>query len=297
MAKVDSLPVPGPPRAKTLVLDLLSTLRSGSMPVRALVGAGALFGLEDNGVRVALARLLAQGLVERDERGRYRLGAAAGAIERQVTSWRRLEERLRPWTGSWIVAHGAPRERGERGLRRRGARALRFVGFRALAPGLALRPDNLAGGVPAARETLRGLGLDTAVLIFGARDLEPCVEARARSLWDVRSLEAGYHAACRALARSEARLARLTPSAAMVESFRVGGYAIRQLALDPLLPDEICPAAPRDALVAAMRRYDRLGRAAWAGFRAEHGVRTTRGAQDLRMMEAADTLAAVGGDA
>ncbi len=297
MARADTISVPGAPRAKTLVLDLLSTLRSGSMPVRALIDAGALFGLEGNGVRVALARLLAQGLVERDERGLYRLGAAAGAIERQVTSWRRLGERLRPWTGNWIAAYGAPREDRQRGPRRRSARALRFVGFRLLAPGVALRPDNLAGGVAAVRETLRGLGLDPVVLVLGAGDLEPAVEARARALWDVRALETSYNAACRALARSEARLPRLTSGAAMVESFRVGGHAIRQLALDPLLPEEICPAAPRDSLVAALRRYDRLGRAAWAGFLAEHGVRTGRGAQDLRMMDAADTFAAAGGDA
>ena len=33
------------PTAKSLVLDLLSTLQRGTMPVRALVDAGALFGL------------------------------------------------------------------------------------------------------------------------------------------------------------------------------------------------------------------------------------------------------------
>jgi len=65
------------PSAKSVILDLLSTLRRGSMPVRALIEAGALFGFSGNHVRVTLARLRRSGLVERDERGRYRLGASA----------------------------------------------------------------------------------------------------------------------------------------------------------------------------------------------------------------------------
>jgi hypothetical protein len=91
------------------------------------------------------------------------------------------------------------------------------------------------------------------------------------------------------------RLSSLTPHEAMVESFLSGGRAIRQLALDPLLPDEICPSSGRNALLDAMRRYDRVGRAVWAGFLDHYGVRHARGAQDLRMTDAAATLSAAGG--
>ena len=57
-----------------MILDLLATLKQGSMPVGALVEAGELFGLAANAIRVAVARLLASGEIARDERGRYRLG-------------------------------------------------------------------------------------------------------------------------------------------------------------------------------------------------------------------------------
>jgi phenylacetic acid degradation operon negative regulatory protein len=50
---------------------------------------------------------------------------------------------------------------------------------------------------------------------------------------------------------------------ALVESFLVGGAAIRSLARDPLLPDEIAPGDHRRALTDAMRDYDRRGRALW----------------------------------
>ena len=51
--------------ARSLILDLLSTLRRGTMPVRALVEAGALLGIEENNIRVSLARFYASGRIER----------------------------------------------------------------------------------------------------------------------------------------------------------------------------------------------------------------------------------------
>src|SRR5262245_45204482 len=132
--------------AKSLILDLLSTLRGGSMPVRALVAAGDIFGLEENGMRVALARLLAAGLVERDERGQYRPGSRAEALQREVTSWRTVEDGLRRWQAEWVGVHVGALPRGPRARVAR-TRALRLLGFRELVPGLEIRPDNLAGGV------------------------------------------------------------------------------------------------------------------------------------------------------
>src|SRR5258706_14729642 len=102
------------PTAKSLILDLLSTLKGRSMPVRALVVGAELFQIEENSLRVALARLLAEGTIERDERGEYRMGAAAQAVQQEVVSWRRLEERLLPWNGGWIGVSSAHLRRGSR---------------------------------------------------------------------------------------------------------------------------------------------------------------------------------------
>ncbi len=54
----------------------------------------------------------------------------------------------------------------------------------------------------------------------------------------------------------------------MSESFRLGGEAVRQIVLDPLLPEPIVDVSARRALVEAMQRYDQIGRhywKAWAG--------------------------------
>lgn len=58
----------------------------------------------------------------------------------------------------------------------------------------------------------------------------------------------------------------------MVESFLLGGRVIRELVLDPLLPEPLAPEAERRALVSAMRRYDRAGRRAWASFMTRYGA-------------------------
>jgi hypothetical protein len=58
----------------------------------------------------------------------------------------------------------------------------------------------------------------------------------------------------------------------MVESFELGGNAIRQLALDPLLPDALLPGCERELLLETMLRYDRAGRACWARFLGGFGV-------------------------
>jgi phenylacetic acid degradation operon negative regulatory protein len=281
------------PTAKSLILDLLSTLKGGTMPVSALIQAAELFGIAENSVRVALARLVTAGQVDRDERGRYRLGAQSAPIDRLVTSWRRIGERLRSWDDDWIAVHtaGLPVRPAERAVRRR-ERALRFLGFRELAPGLKVRPDNLRGGLETLRAELEGLGLEAGALVFELRGLDPASDARARGLWDVSELCAGYRQSLGDLAASEQHLQVVSEAEGMVESFLLGGRVIRQLVLDPLLPEPIVPVAERDALVVALRRYDRLGRACWNAFLERHGVLGGRTPADTRIADGASRLAA-----
>lgn len=257
--------------ARSLVLDLLSSLRGDSMPVGGLVAAGRLLDIAENSVRVAVARLLAGGQIERDERGLYRLGAAAAAVDRRIRSWRQLDEQTRRWNGDWVGVHAGP-DRLSRAERRSRERALRWLGFESLAPGLAVRPDNLRTGTRELAAELRHLGLEPDALVFRLGQLETSADARARRLWDVDGLAARYAASLSELARSEARLPGLAADEAMVESFLLGGRVIRELVLDPLLPSAILPTDGRRALVSALRRYDRAGRRCWARFMERFGA-------------------------
>lgn len=261
------------PSPRSLILDLLSTVGRASAPVRALVAAAGLFDIAENSLRVALARLLADGLVERDARGRYRLGLRAAALNEEIRAWRRVEERLVPWSGAWVAVHLAGVEKPPARTRGERARALRVLGFRPLAPGLELRPDNLAGGLDAVRARLASLGLGPAGPVCALERLDTAWEGRARALWDADELVQGYRATRRKLERSAERLKDLPLETAMAESFLLGGAAIRQIVFDPLLPDPIVPAAERRALVAAMRRYDALGRRVWRGWLGDETLR------------------------
>lgn len=257
------------PTAKSLILDLLSTMKGGALPVRALVAAAALFGITENSLRVALARLRAGGMVTSDQPGLYRLGANAEAVNRLTTSWRTIERSLRPWSGAWIAVATSDVPTPPHG---RGARALAFLGFRPLRRDLAVRPDNLVGGVAGVRERLTELGLDPAADVFGLHDLDEVTEARAMRLWDTAAIRLGYRRTLAEIERSERALDEMPREQAMAESFVVGGRAIRQIVLDPRLPDPLVPAAERRALVDAMLRYDRAGRSRWASFLREMGV-------------------------
>ena len=278
------------PTPRSLTLDLLSTLSGGSMPVAALVEAAGLFGIPDGSLRVALARLLADGRVERDGRGRYRLGSASAPLDDLVRSWRRLEERTCAWRGAWLGCWLPPRP--VRGARKRSLRALRLLGFAELREGLYLRPANLRGGLEATRSTLLALLLEPESLTAELGSLDAASERRARALWDGSTLATRYDEVAGRLRASARGLCQRDEAGAMVESFLLGGEAIQCLVQDPLLPPEIQPAAARERLAAALLDYDQRGREAWASFLERYGVPHRSAPRDTRAVAQLERLRA-----
>jgi phenylacetic acid degradation operon negative regulatory protein len=288
------------PTAKSLILDLLASVKQGSMPVRALVEAGALFGIAENNVRVALARAYTANLVVRDERGAYRLGERSEALSRRTVGWRDLTSQVRAWDGHWVavlVGSAASRSAGRPQTdtsRRRHQQALDVLGFRNLEPGLAVRPDNLEGGVATIRDRLVRLELPSTAphgarvgpLVFGIRDLDPMADLRARNLWDAAVLVEAYENSRREIHASEARIQTMTTADAMVESFLIGGTVLRQIVFDPLLPDAIVPSSARTALVTTMESYEDLARRSWSEFLERFGATELRPPVNLRGLSA-----------
>jgi phenylacetic acid degradation operon negative regulatory protein len=246
---------------KSLLLQLMSAVDE-PLEVAILVRAGALFGHAPGSVRVALSRLAAGGHVVQVTRGRWRLGPTAARLAGQVATWRELPALVRPWEGAWIGVATGGLPRTDRAVTARRDRALSLLGFRALRPGLEVRPDNRVDGVAGARERLGALGLeaDAPVLAIGPLGAS---EAEARALWDGAALEAGYREAGAAIDRAAARMDDLDPEAAARDVFLAGGAAIRVLAFDPLLPAPIVDPAPRWALVDQLRRFDARARTVW----------------------------------
>jgi len=266
------------PSPKGLALDLLSTVRTGSMPVRALVAAGGLFGIEENRLRVALTRMLSDGLLDRDQRGAYRLRRSRG-VSALVTGWRRIESGATRWNGHWIAVLAGTVSRSTasasspaRGARRAEDRALRLLGFRWLQRGVAIRPANFTESLAETRTRLIDLGLRPESGVACLDEVDDATRSHARTLWDTAGLRREYARAIAQLDASRQRLPRMTEARAMVESFRVGGNVIRQIVRDPLLPPPLVPAGELAGVVRAMRAYDNAGRACWRPFLERHGI-------------------------
>ena len=246
-----------------MVLDLLSAATSHEMSSAALVIAGDLLGISENNIRVTLARLVAAGTLELGGRGSYRLGKAAHAMTRQVTSWRDLEKQVRRWDGGWACVQLGELARSDRAALKRRERALRLLGFRAFARTIALRPDNLHGGVAALRERLSDLGVDPEALVVRASELDATSEQRARSLWDRERLSASYVQTTERVERWLATI-ELEPRAAAREAFWFGGEVLRKIIYDPRLPEPLVDVGARRAMLDAVRRLDVYGRRLWA---------------------------------
>ena len=254
------------PRPRQLVLRLLLGAGGAPLTARDAVRACALFGMPANGVRVALARLAAAGLVEPVERGAYRLGRRASTLAADVAAWRDAKARTTAWRGDWIAVHVGALGRSNRVALRARSRALGLLGLRELDRGLHLRPDNLAGGVAAARERLTRLGLERDAAVFRAGGFDAEHERRARALWDGKALARGYRATRVRLERWLAKAHRLDLDTAARESFLLGDEAIRQLVFDPLLPRPLVDEEARAAFVDAVSRFDAAGQAIWKDF-------------------------------
>ena len=254
---------------RNLILNLLQGSRGDPLSARFAVASCGLFGIRENSVRVALARLSAAGLVEAAGRGAYRLGPNAAGLSEDVARWRDAERRVRDWNGGWIAVHSGALGRSDRSALRTRERALDLLGLRELDRGLHLRPDNLDGGVVTARDRLHRLGLEPDAAVFVAQELDPDRDRRARALWDVTALNRGYADTRRRLDDWLARTDTLEPEAAARESFLLGNDAIRQLVFDPLLPDPLVDTEERRAFVEAVVRFDAAGHAIWQRFKEE----------------------------
>lgn len=263
--------------ARSLILNLLLASEGLGQSARELIAGCALFAVRENSVRVALVRLAADGLIEPAGRGAYRLGPRAAALAHDVATWRTAEERVRDWTGGWIVAHVGALGRSNRVKLRSRDRALAMLGLRELERGLYVRPDNLAGGVEEVRSRLNKLGLDADAAVFVARDFDSEREARARRLWDGDALSQTYRTTRLKLEQWRNRSDSLDAETAAREAYLLGNDAIRLLVFDPLLPEPLVNVNERRTLAAAVRSHDQAGRTLWQRLRlardnADHAV-------------------------
>ncbi len=258
--------------AKHLVLDLLlaadngTFTASGALSVREAIAACQLFGIRENSVRVALARLSAEGFIMAASRGSYCLGPNALELAGEVATWRTAEQRVRPWSGEFIAVYTGALGRADRPALRKRERALDMLGFRELERGLFVRPDNIETNISNVRQRLYSLGLEKEASVFIASEFDPQRSTLIHSLWNGTALNASYLQTHQQLEQWLRHADQLEPDVAARESFLLGGSAIRQVVFDPLLPEPFVDVNARQQFVTTVKQFDQVGHAIWQRF-------------------------------
>jgi phenylacetic acid degradation operon negative regulatory protein len=255
--------------AKNLTLDLLLAAGNEHLPVRHLLATAKLFGIPANNVRVALARLSADGMIESVGRGIYQLSASANQLAADVATWRTASQRIRPWQGGYVTVHCGALGRSDRVALRHRDRALDMLGLRELERGLFVRPDNLQGDLDQLRRRLHTLGLDREASVFAAGQFDPDRERRIQQLWNGEELNQAYARLAAQLADWTGRVQDLAIEEAARESYLLGRKAIRQVVFDPLLPEPLVDVTARDRFIEAVIAFDQLGHGIWRRFHAQ----------------------------
>ena len=252
-----------PVTPKSLALWFLSTAAPTPLRAGTLIDRACLFDIEPAAVRVALGRLVREGLADQVERGVYSLGPNAAALHVKARKWLQVEAGVRPWDGAWIIVLTHHLGRMDRPRLQAGERALRLTGFAEAESGAWVRPDNLRRETASLASELEGLGLDPRATIFAACVAQPADDARFRGLWSPDLLENGYRFWIGEMEASQARIAGMSVTTAARETFLLGQSVIRAINSDPLLPDELVDAELRRTLVNAMASYNGMALQYW----------------------------------
>lgn len=251
-------------RPQRVIIDLLSPRGTKPISVTAIVESCALFGISSNLVRVTLARLVARGLMKKAGPSEYALADAAIPLNWHVLRWNRLQFVEKPWNGDWLMFHLERRPTGRNLVAAR--RAYRLARVAEATPTLIVRPDNLRAPIHDARGILFDLNL--GLHFFSSRaEVDSRIAARwLLTLWPVEKLRDLHNELATQLDVSLTRLDRMPFEKALVESFQVGGEAIRALLFDPILPESVMPGRERRLVLDLLRAYDEAGRALWRRF-------------------------------
>ncbi|GAA3541457.1 PaaX family transcriptional regulator C-terminal domain-containing protein [Nonomuraea rosea] len=218
--------------ARSAVLSALLGSHPPRLSARHLVRIGALFGIAEGTVRVALSRMVAAGDLLQSG-GRYTLSERL--VERQTRQDESRDPHTKPWDGTWEVAVVTAERRApaDRAALRQAMTMLRLAELR---EGTWLRPANLVRAWPE-------IVTAQCTLIDGRPHGDP-----TDMLWDLDGWAAEAHRLERALDRADG----------LAEGFLVSAAVLRHLLADPLLPDELLPAGwPGTELRARYDDFDR----------------------------------------
>jgi phenylacetic acid degradation operon negative regulatory protein len=218
--------------ARSVVLSVLLGAHPAWATTAELLRLTDDFDLKEPTVRVALTRLVSTGDLVRSADG-YRLSDRLLARQRRQDD--AMRPQVKPWEGGWttlVITSVGVEPRTRAALRT----TLQQNRFGELREGVWLRPDNLGVALP--KDVI------PRVRVLCARDDHPA--ELARRLWDLPGWSRTAERLLDEMATARDTTARFLAAAGMV----------RHLLTDPVLPDELLPAAwPAKALRESYFRF------------------------------------------
>jgi len=215
--------------ARSVVASILLGTEPPVLPSRALVRAGAVFGLAEGTVRTAVSRMVAAGELHHREDGRYEL--TGHLVERQARQRASRHSPVGEWSGRWEmwIVESSAREPTDRAELRRAAHSLRLAELR---DGVWLRPDNLdPRRFPEDREVMSGQC--RTFTCHPDDDTSLADELWNLQEWSDRALELRREMAPLLVRLSDGDTDALRPG------FLLSAAVLRHLNADPLLPREL----------------------------------------------------------
>ena len=246
-----------PQTAKTCVLDLLSVAAPNALPATAIIEGGDIMGHNESAIRVALTRLSEAGILHSPSRGMWRLDLNAPWVQEQ-RRWRHYDKLTTEWDGSWLVANTHRVSRSSRAKWRTHERALIHRGFRELHRDTFVRPANLNISFGELTKTLTTLGMEKKTDLMHVSEM---VMKPTGKLWNSRNRRQNIERVLQDITDLED--GKFSGIDLCRQSLVVGRDAVRALNTDPMLPDGLADAGPRDTLAAKLGDYVNFGRETW----------------------------------
>lgn len=246
---------PAAPTCGRLILELLTAIPQHTAPAAVLIRGAAVFGFDDNAVRVALTRLRQRGLIASVERGIYRIGPSAEQTTGWIVTWRDRASWLAPWDGTWL-ALSVDLSDLTRTDQMHLQRWLQLRGFQATSRALFLRPANLD-------RPWERLGAPPMPALTGHFDVHGALPEQTLTHWRSGPWNAQMRRALERLRQARQSMADRSLEEAARLSFLTGSDAIAAIVREPLLPEPWTDAALRQQLIQEMTAFDELGKRLW----------------------------------
>lgn len=249
--------------ARHLITDLLLASEGQPVSIKQMILAAKLFGLSENGIRVAVTRLSSEGVIVAVERGVYQLSEQSHEWANVMLNRRTGLRETKVWNQQYLAVLTGTLGRVDRTALKRRERALKHYGFRELEQGVFIRPDNLAASFEDILKNLKTAGLEPEAKMCQISYFDQVTAGMIKKLWATETLNKNYEKYSHIIQHWLSRVPALGLEDAARESLLLGRQTISLLMKDPLLPEPFINIEARNQFAADVQQLDQVGQQLW----------------------------------